>query len=109
LAVISLIVGIVGLLLLCVALFTPAAVSFCPGLLAIAAIVTGLIGMSQAPKNAEKGRGMAVTGLVLGVVSILAACLIGIGHAVLGPQISNLINQISSGMMSSLLTSTPAP
>ena len=107
LALISLIVGIVGLIGICIAIFVPVAGPICTGILAIAAIVTGFLGMSQANKNAEKGRGMAISGLVIGVVTILAACLIGIGHAVLGPQIANLINQMSSGMMNSLLTTTP--
>jgi uncharacterized membrane protein YphA (DoxX/SURF4 family) len=107
LAVVSLIVGIVGLIGICIAVFIPIAGPICTGILAVAAIVTGFLGMNQANKNAEKGRGMAIAGLIIGVVTILAACLIGIGHAVLGPQLTNFFNQMSSGMMNSLLTVTP--
>jgi|GEM_PF-828108 len=44
---------------------------FCiPGLTGIIAVITGLIGMSSTSKPNVGGRGMAITGLILGLLSI---------------------------------------
>ncbi|MGD0612801.1 MAG: DUF4190 domain-containing protein [Anaerolineales bacterium] len=107
-SIISLVVGIIGLLGVCVAIFIPVAGPICVGILAIVAIVTGFLGMNQVGKTGEKGRGMAIGGLILGVVTLLAACLLGVGAAVLGPQIGNILSQMSSGLINSgLFVPTP--
>jgi hypothetical protein len=97
-SIISLIVGIVGLLGVCVGIFIPVVGPICVGLLAVAAVVLGFIGMSQVGKTGEKGKGMAITGLILGFLALLAACLTGIGHAFLGPVIGNVFSQINSSL-----------
>jgi len=57
-AVAALVMGIIGFLFF--------------GFLSILAIIFGAIGMSQTNKDPNlKGRGMAVTGLVLGIISII--------------------------------------
>jgi hypothetical protein len=65
LPVISLILGVFGLVLLCCYAGFP---------LGAAAVVTGYLGMNNANKNPMQygGRGMAIGGIVLGAVSILA-------------------------------------
>jgi len=100
-SVVSLVIGIVGLLGMCAG-FIPGGFGYvCLGLsvlLAIIAIVTGFLGMSQVGKTGEKGRGMAIGGLVLGLVALLAACLVGIGHALVGAGLSNIGNILSQYM-----------
>jgi tetrahydromethanopterin S-methyltransferase subunit C len=98
LSIISLIVGVLGLLGVCVAFFIPVAGPICDGLLAIAAVVTGFIGMSQVGKTGEKGKGMAIAGLIMGFLALLAACLMGVGTAFLGPVIGNVFSQINSSL-----------
>jgi hypothetical protein len=48
------------------------------GLLGLGALLTGVVGMMQVNRQGslQKGKGLAVTGIVLGVLAILAACLI---------------------------------
>jgi len=102
LSIISLIVGIISLLGACVAFFIPVAGPICDGLLAIAAVVTGFIGMSQVGKTGENGKGMAIAGLITGFLALLAACLLGIGTAFLGslmPNIGNIFSQINSSLV----------
>jgi hypothetical protein len=99
LSIVSLVVGIVGLLGLCVAVFIPVAGPICDGLLAIGALVTGFLGMSQTGKTGEKGKGLAITGLILGIIAVLGACLLGIGTAFLGPVIGNVFSSISNNLI----------
>ncbi len=75
LAITALVLGLVGI-----------CVSFIPviGLIgipvALAAIITGGIGLSQIGKNPGLGgKGMAVAGLILGIISLLLAILITVG------------------------------
>jgi Domain of unknown function (DUF4190) len=60
---------------------------FVPGLSLFsgaAAVVFGFMGMSRASKNPEAhGRGHAITGIILGIVQILASCVSG-GFLILG-------------------------
>jgi tetrahydromethanopterin S-methyltransferase subunit C len=98
LSIVSLIAGIVGLLGVCVAFFLPVVGPICDGLLAIGAVVTGFIGMSQVGKTGEKGKGMAIAGLITGFLAVLAACLMGVGTAFLGPVIGNVFSQINSSL-----------
>jgi hypothetical protein len=98
LSIISLIVGIVSFLGICVSWLIPIAGPICLGLLAIGAIVTGFIGMSQAKKNMEKGRGMAIAGLVLGILALLVACALGIVSAIFGANIGNIFSNINNSL-----------
>lgn len=97
-SVVSLVVGILGLLGMCAG-FIPGAFGYvCLGLsvlLAIIAIVTGFLGMSQVGKTGEKGKGLAIAGLVVGLIALLAACLVGVGHAMIGSvgNIGNILSQ----------------
>lgn len=65
-AVWALITGVVGVL-----------AGWCMfGLPSIAAIILGHLGLSRTKHNEEKGRGMAVAGLVLGYVAVLPAIIL---------------------------------
>ena len=44
--------------------------------ISLAAIITGHIALSQIKRTGEKGRGLAIAGLVLGYVSIAAAIIV---------------------------------
>lgn len=46
------------------------------GLLSLGALVTGIVGLVQIKRNGEKGKGLAITGIVLGVLGLIASCLI---------------------------------
>lgn len=63
---VSLVLGILGFLLICCYGGLP---------LGLAAIITGFLGMKNADKDPTRygGRGMAIGGLVLGIVSILSS------------------------------------
>jgi 1,4-dihydroxy-2-naphthoate octaprenyltransferase len=62
LAIVSLVTGIVGL-------FIP---------IGLAAVITGHIALGQIKRLGENGRGMAITGLVLGYLSIVLALILAI-------------------------------
>lgn len=70
LAIVSLGLGLGGIPFLCAAIvFT-----FCgcvTGLLAIGAVVTGFIARQQIKSTGERGDGMALTGIILGIVQVL--------------------------------------
>lgn len=67
LALVTLILGIAG---------------FFTGLTGLAAIVTGHISLSQIKKSGEEGRGLALTGLVLGYVTVGLSLLVIIGFVI---------------------------
>jgi ABC-type phosphate/phosphonate transport system permease subunit len=48
------------------------------GLLAVAAIVTGIIGLVQVnkPENTEKGKGLAIAGIAMGGLGLLVLCVV---------------------------------
>jgi hypothetical protein len=48
------------------------------GLFSLGALITGLVGLTQINRSqgTQKGRGWAVTGIALGALGLLAACLI---------------------------------
>jgi hypothetical protein len=46
------------------------------GLFSLGALVTGIVGLIQIKQNHEKGKRLAVIGLVLGILGLIAACLI---------------------------------
>ena len=112
-AIISLVAGIVGILSSCVGpfvvtFFLPILAVFCVGgggLLGIASLVTGIIGATQIKKSAgaEKGKGMAITGIVLGAINIIIPCalvaLMPVLLAILGPVIGDVFSQINSSLV----------
>ena len=46
------------------------------GLFSLSALVTGIVGLVQVKKTGQKGRGLAITGVALGVLGIITACLL---------------------------------
>lgn len=75
-AIAALVTGIIALLL-----------SWIPGInlvafvLAIAALITGFIGLKHAGRPDTGGRGMAITGLVTGVLAFIIGILVYVGLA----------------------------
>lgn len=66
----SLVLGITGLPFLCISFV----LTFCgclSGLLAIGAIVTGFLARQQIKSTGEQGDGMALTGIILGIVQVV--------------------------------------
>jgi Domain of unknown function (DUF4190) len=65
------------------------------GLFSLGALVTGIVGLVQVKKTGQKGRGLAITGIVLGVLGVLTACLLPfIGTAIwaaLGWQVGDAL------------------
>ena len=103
LSIVSLVTGIIAVLGMCIGII-PFAGLFCSipgGLCAIAALITGFLGTSQTKQKAEKGRGMAITGIVLGAIALLGICVLIIISLVAGPVIGNVFSQISSGLTNS--------
>ncbi len=92
-AIASLVTGILALLL-----------SWIPGinliavLLAIAALVTGFIGLRNAARPGVGGKGMAITGLVTGVLAILLTILVYAGLAAVfnDPEVQQQLEEIQS-------------
>ena len=77
--------------------------AFCSGLGVLAALVgfvLGIIGLVQISKNpAQKGKGMAITGITVGA---LVACVAPVVIAVLmmlGPVIGNVFSGINNGLV----------
>ncbi len=53
------------------------------GLFSVGAVLTGGVGLMQIKHSGQKGRGLAITGIVLGILGILTACILPfIGTAV---------------------------
>jgi uncharacterized membrane protein len=99
-SLISMIAGILGLIGVCVGII-PVLGWICAGLgalLGVVALVLGFIGMNQAKKNGEKGKGMAIAGLVLGALSLFGILLYGAITAMLGPVIGEVFSQINSNL-----------
>ena len=101
LTIISLVTGIIGFISMCLGII-PFLGWVCygiGGLCAVAALVLGFVGMNQAKKNGEKGRGMAITGIVLGALGLLGICVFVVISLVMGPVIGNVFSQINSSLV----------
>jgi len=65
------------------------------GLFSLGALITGVVGLMQVKKTGQKGKGLALTGIVLGVVGVISACLlpfIGVAiWAALGWQVGDAL------------------
>jgi len=93
LAVAALVTGIIALL-----------ISWIPGLnllgalLAIAAVVTGIIGMRNAARPGVGGKGMALTGLITGVLALLVtiAFYTFLASVLNNPEVQQQLEQIQS-------------
>ena len=58
--------------------------------ISLVAIITGHIALSQIKKTGEQGRGLAIAGLVLGYLGLVAGIIFGIiWIAVIGTAVSN--------------------
>jgi len=96
LAIVSLITGIAGIVLGCI----PAAgafISLCAG---IAAIITGVMERKKIAKgeSSQKGKGMALAGLIMGIVAIVWAIVAVILLITLGAM--GLFGGLFSGLSS---------
>jgi hypothetical protein len=101
LSVVSLITGIVGFISMCLGVI-PFLGWVCygiSGLAAIAALITGFIGINKMKASGEKGRGMAITGIVFGALGLLGVCVMIIISVALGPVIGNVFSSISNNLI----------
>ena len=48
----------------------------CLGIVAILALIFSIIGLSQINKNGDRGRGWAITGIILGIIGIIWGILV---------------------------------
>jgi hypothetical protein len=46
------------------------------GIFSLLALVLGVVGLVQTKKNRERGKGMALAGLLLGILGVISACVI---------------------------------
>ena len=100
LAIISLIGGILGLLGICLGII-PVIGLFCSipgGVFGLAAVVLGMIGINKTKVTGEKGKGMAIAGLILGVLTLLGVCVYSVIAIALGPSIGNIFSQINNSL-----------
>lgn len=92
-AIASIITGIIALLL-----------SWIPGInllaivLAIVAIVTGIIGLRNANVPGTTGKGLAITGLITGILALLLSILVYVGLAQVfnNPEVQEGIRDLQS-------------
>ena len=90
-AVAALITGIIALLLSWIP-----AINILGFLLAIVAIVTGFIGMKKANAPGGSGKGLAIGGLVTGILAILVTVLVYAGLAAIfsNPELQQQLEEI---------------
>ncbi|MBN2385432.1 MAG: DUF4190 domain-containing protein [Anaerolineales bacterium] len=112
LALTSLLIGMGGILSGCLAsvvtaVFLPLLSIACVGggfLLGIAALVTGIIGISQIARSEglQKGKGLAIGGMVTGGLTILLPCvlllLLPVLGILLGPAIGDVFSEINRNL-----------
>ncbi len=106
LSIISLVTGILGLVSMCLSII-PILGWFCiaaGSLLSIAALVTGFIGMNKIKQTGEKGRGMAITGIVLGALGVLGICVVVILNIAAPSILNQFLNNVNLNQYL-----TPAP
>ena len=99
LSIVSLVTGIVGFLSNCLGII-PLLGWFCFGLggvVDIAALISGFIGISKTKATGEKGRGMAIAGIVLAALGLLGICVMVI-LTIAAPSILNSIGNVFSGI-----------
>jgi len=101
LSIVSLVTGIIGFLSIC-AVWIPVFGMICLGLFGLAGIITGFIGLNQVKNRMEKGKGMAIAGIILGVLSLLGLCISLLVPSILtllGPSIGNIFSDINSQLI----------
>jgi hypothetical protein len=84
-------------------LFLPIALFFCQAiavLACLAGIILGIIALIQINNNpGQKGKGMAITGIVIGIFEICVAPVLIISILlILGPTIGNVFSKINSNL-----------
>jgi hypothetical protein len=94
LAIVSLVTGIVGIVICCI----PVAGGFLGFCSAVAAIVTGVLELKKIERgeSSVKGKGMALTGFILGIVAAVFTVVVIILLIVMG---MNFFNIFSNAMM----------
>jgi hypothetical protein len=100
LSIVSLVAGILGLLGMCLGVI-PVVGLFCSvpgGLFGLVAVILGIVGMNKVKTSGEKGKGMAIAGLILGVLTLLGICVYAIISIALGPVIGNVFSQINNSL-----------
>jgi hypothetical protein len=78
---------------------------FCiPGITGLVAIITGIVGIAETAKPQVRGRGMAIAGLILGILSLGGWAMVGVGGAYMyhaaGPQRAfarTFVNDLAAG------------
>ena len=103
LAIGSLVISLIGLL---INFFLPGTVLILCGvglLMNLVALILGIIGLVQLKKNpGQKGKGLAITGIVFSAIAVVLICLTPILLttilALLGPYISNVFSEINTGL-----------
>jgi len=100
LSIISLVAGILGFLGTCLGLipFLGWICSGIGGLFGLAAVILGVLGINQVKATADKGKGLAIAGLILGVLTLLGICVYIIITIVAGPIIGNVFSQINNSL-----------
>jgi hypothetical protein len=94
LALVSLIVALAPILLIFIP-YVNCIGFLCP----IAAIILGIIGLTQVNKTMERGKGMAIAGIIIGAFWIILIPIIIIaGVSLFGPVIGNIFNQIQNNL-----------
>ncbi|KAF0106299.1 MAG: RDD domain containing protein [Anaerolineaceae bacterium] len=109
LATAGLVTGILALLSYCLSivisffqsLWLPIILMGSGALLSLASLITGIIGLVQVNKSQgeQKGKGFAITGIVLGGLGVLAICILPIVVlTLLGPVIGNVFSEVNSNL-----------
>ncbi len=98
LSIVSLVTGIIGFLSTCLGIFVVVG-QVCMGLFGLAGIITGFIGLGQVKRNPEKGKGMAIAGIILGVLTMIGLCLAILIPLIFGPVINNVFTDLQYQLM----------
>lgn len=107
LSIVSLVLGIVGILSLCGSLlvFLIPIVNWVCGcltfLLGVAALVTGFMARNQIKTSGEGGDKLALAGLIMGailVVLLLCGMLVSVVLVLMGPAVGNVFSTINSSL-----------